>query len=474
MRKFELMSADLTAFQGAWGLRRRASWRVVVAVAFGVVSPRAQEYFQSGLPVSFQGQRRGSQSSTGSPHYDFSTLQNNLPYVPPSSVISRGDTSFRYGNLSGSLYAGLSTRYTDNVFLVDTGRESDVVIAPRMGVSLNYAPSKASQIGLDLGLGYDFYINNPELNFLNAGLSPSSVLNYRVIVGNVMIVVYDRFIAPSDNRTRAEVVASQEPGATALVNSQIIDNTLGTTASWAINEELVLLGGYGYGITRNYSGNFSSQDRDTHTLSSSLEKRFGPVWSTGVYGRMSSSDFLEEVQNDATSWSTGPILSFRPFKNIQCSASVGYTVSEFDVGTSPTSIQDDSSFTGLTYEATVNHQFSPRMQHYLSFSQSADLGFGSNYTENQEIAYGIVAPELIRRMGLSGGISWLNYVQSAPVSGSSIQDSGDTLRLYVGADYPFSRRVTGLLGLGHNRRSSDIPSGNYNETTANVSISYRF
>ncbi len=477
MRKFELKSADSVFFRRVRGLRGRASWRVVVAVALvavalGVVSPRAQEYFQSGLPVSFQGQRFGSQSSTGSPHDDFSSLQNNLPYIPPSSPVSRGDTSFRYGNLSGSLYAGLDSRYTDNVLLTHTDQESDLILAPRIGLGLSYTPSKSTQIGLDLGVGYNFYINHSELNFLNAGLTPNSVLNYRVVAGNVMIVAYDRFTAPNDNRTRPEVVTT--PGATALASSQQIDNTLGTTASWAINEDLVLVGGYGFEITRNYSGQFSDQDRDTHLLNSSLEKRFGPVWSAGVYGRYSISDFLEEVQNDATTWSTGPILSFQPFKNLQCSASVGYSASKFDVGTSPTSIQDNSEFGGLTYEATVSHQFSRRMHHHLSISRSTDLGLGSNYTENQGVTYGIIAPEVIRRVGLSGGISWINYVQSAAVTESTIKDSGDTLRLYLGANYPFSRHVTGVMGLAHNRRSSDIEVGNYNETTVHLSVSYRF
>lgn len=475
MRKLELMSADSAAFRRVQDHHRRhPSWQVALALALGgVVSSRAQEYFQAGLPVSFQGDRFSNREMTGSPHDDFASLQNNMPYIPRSSGVSRGDHNFRYGNLSGSMVAVVDARYTDNVILSGTDREADVSLTPSLGVGLIYSPAKSSQIRLDLGIGYNYYVNHTELSFINASLTPNTVLDYRLLIGSVMIVAYDRFTAPNDNRTRPEV-ASSSAGSTALASSQQIDNTIGTTASWAINEDVVLIGGYGYRLTRNFSDEFSSQDRGEHLMNMAMEKRFGPIWSAGAYANYSITEYVIPVQNDATGWSIGPIVSFRPYKNITFSASVGYSVTSFAAGNSPTSIQDVSSFSGLTYEVSLDHQFSQRMRHNLSISKSSSLGFGSNFTESQGITYAIIAPEVIRRLGFSGGVSWVSYSQSAPVTGYTFKDSGDTLRFYLGADYPLTRHIRSGFGLSHNRRASQIEQGNYNETAANVSVSYRF
>ncbi|MSU36262.1 MAG: hypothetical protein EXS36_14430 [Pedosphaera sp.] len=366
----------------------------------------------------------------------------------------------------------LDTRWTDNVYLSGTDEMSDVVLSPQLKVYLIYVPAKSGHIRLDLGLGYNFYINHKELNFLSAGLTPNTVLDYQVVVGNVMTIFYDRLTAPNDNRTRPEVVKGA--GSTALVNSQQLNNTIGMTTIWAINEELVLLGGYGYQIARNFSDLFTSQNYSSHLLNTSLEKRFGPVWSAGAYANYSITDYSEPVQNDATGWSIGPLLSYRPYKNFSLEGSVGYSVTTFEFGGSPTAIQDASNFSGLIYEVSVEHQFSPRMRHQLSIAKTAQLGLGSNFTENQTITYMIAAPEAIRKVGFSAAISWIEYSQSAPVFENIFKDSGTLFRTYLGADYLISRNVNGRLGLAHNRRSSKIVLGDYNETAAMVSLSYMF
>ena len=211
------------------------SWTVAL---FGTEAMQGQEASSSpplpispaisATPLSFQTRgfqsfgydSPGSVSYTGNVYDDFAQqLSQNIPYIPAQHGPT-GDYNFKVGGLTGSLLSTLNFGYTDNIFLAEKKAESDFSIQPGFGLGLQLEVSRQSRLRLDIGLGYNFYVNHSELNYLSASILPNSVLDYRFVVGDVMIVVFDRFSAPNDARLRPEIGT----GSSGLVNYQRINN----------------------------------------------------------------------------------------------------------------------------------------------------------------------------------------------------------------------------------------------------------
>ena len=373
------------------------------------------------------------------------------------------------GGLTGSLFSTLNFGYTDNIFLAEKKAESDFSIQPGFGLGLQLEVSRQSRLRLDIGLGYNFYVNHSELNYLSASILPNSVLDYRFVVGDVMIVVFDRFSAPNDARLRPEIGT----GSSGLVNYQRINNAMGNTVSWAINRDLVLSGGYTFLIDRGLNSNYSQLDRNTHLFNASAQQRVNELWSVGAFGTYAITDYSKSIQNDATSWALGPMFALRPSRYIEIAASVGFTSTTFDLAKNPFSVRDTASFEGLTFEAAIRHQINRSMNHSLTASRSAELGLGSNFSEYTSVTYSL-SWEIIQRMALSGGFSYLNFKQSGVALTGYTPESGGLFRFFVGASYPLAKRLNATFNFAHHLKDSNLLGRDYSQNYVSIGLMYRF
>ncbi len=103
-----------------------------------------------------------------------------------------------------------------------------------------------------------------------------------------------------------------------------------------------------------------------------------------------------------------------------------------------------------------------------SFSRGIEPGFGSNYTDQFSVQYGVlgtISPRLSSNFNFryhSVGLSGLNG------------ENADLYSLSVGAGYQILRRANLGLSYSFRNRSSDQDTGDYTENRVTVTASYQF
>ena len=173
---------------------------LIAAQALGLAA-RGQETFDPGLPPTLASPRipgpAATESTRRTPGSDY-FLGGQFQGATGPSGGDRG-YNFKVGNLTGSFTAAASLTYSDNVLLTGSGAgdSGDLPIIPSVGMNLYYPITKYSELDVSFGVGYVFYVDHSELNRVTASIVPRSSLNYRFVVGDVLVTLYNSATFPS-------------------------------------------------------------------------------------------------------------------------------------------------------------------------------------------------------------------------------------------------------------------------------------
>src|SRR5262245_20333439 len=78
--------------------------------------------------------------------------------------IAAEESHLKWGPVRFQTQAGVNLAYTDNVFYSDVNRSEDFVIIPEIDLKAAWPITELNVLRLSLGLGYEWYLNNTELN----------------------------------------------------------------------------------------------------------------------------------------------------------------------------------------------------------------------------------------------------------------------------------------------------------------------
>ncbi|MEW6305540.1 MAG: hypothetical protein AB1705_18845 [Verrucomicrobiota bacterium] len=300
------------------------------------------------------------------------------PYRTPESV----RYNLKWGKLTGRLSASVQFEYNDNVNLSETSPHEDFSIGPELGLGFLWPIDDVNVLQLDLGVGYRWYMNSPAISTVSIAPSQKSHVDYHLLLGDVRINVHDNFSTQVDPVSFGAVSG----GAANLVNFRRFRNTAGLTADWRARRNLSFYGGYDYSIDRSLSSQFTNLDRDEHTMSAGMNWQASSRITAGVGAAYTITDYIQQVQNDGTSWSIGPRMSWKLSPFLTLDGSMAYSVSEFDnTGT----IGDTDESRGLTYQFGLEHKINRNMSQYFRVSKNVDLGIGSNFTDVLSFQHGL-------------------------------------------------------------------------------------
>ena len=206
-------------------------------------------------------------------------LRSSQAYQQASQARSRLADDNGYGNTRGALSytlgAGLSFEYNDNVNLSGANSEDDLIIAPSVSAGARWVLTKYNSLGLDLSFSYLAYMNNPDFNRVEFGLSPTSDNNigFSFLIKDVRVDIYDSFGVHSD-AFRDASVSSQ---------SKVTEfrNTLGTTAAYEWSNAQIR-GGYSLQKSFFLDSQFENNDRLAHLLDAGFQYAVGPSIYLGI------------------------------------------------------------------------------------------------------------------------------------------------------------------------------------------------
>ena len=386
-------------------------------------------------------------------------IMQTLPY-PAYSAPEASAYNLKWGKMIARVHASTQVEYNDNINLAETNPRSDLSLAPSVGVGFMYPVSKNNLLQLDLGLGYRWYLNSPGVSSLM--LAPNSRLDYRLFISDLSLNFYDNISVQADPVSRPEISGT---GGRDYLNFRRLHNLGGVIAEWRPFRQWGFVGGYSYTLDRSLTSEYLELDYDQHTFSLGAMYQASSRLMLGVNNAYGMTLYRDSFQNDGTTYTVGPIVTWEATRFILVDASVAYSLASYDT---QNRIADSADFQGLVFQVGIRHRINRRMNQNVRAGRSAGLGFGSNYTEMYSLQHGFQW-QLNRAMSLNTIASYEHY-QASNVGG----DSGDRYLLYAGFHYQLTQTWNTTLGYSFALKDSAVAGRDYTQNRLTLELQKRF
>jgi hypothetical protein len=371
--------------------------------------------------------------------------------------------NLKWGDLTGRLTGTVTAEFNDNINLSENNPVADISIGPEIGFGFLYPISEKNVLQLDIGVGYRWYLNSPDVSSITVSPRSSSRLDYYLYFEEGRVNLHDVFyvqVSPVD-------IAALGPGAAGGVNLskfQRFVNTVGVSSDWRPAKQWVFYAGYDYTIDRSLNSDFGSLDRDDHTFSSGVNYVANSRLTVGAYSAFTYTTYRDNVQNDGWNFTIGPRVSYQATKFISLEASAGWTTSDyFDTGT----IADQSNFSSITYQGGVRHTINKRTNHALRGGRSLGLGYGSNFTDTYNLQYSI-------NWLASQGVTLYGTAAYEHIAVSNAGESADRYLFNLGTAFKLSRQWNFGVNYTLSKKDSDQAGNNYIQNRVALDLTRQF
>jgi hypothetical protein len=208
---------------------------------------------------------------------------------------------FAIGPFRGTLTAGLSLYYTDNVGLTNTDTQDQLRLSENLNLRVHWPIIGQNDLSLGIGIGYAETIAGTRAGDNTIlTLSPDSVLGFNFTVANLRFRLFDRFAIYQDPTSDSSV--------TGVVNLNRFRNQGGLAVDWDLNKLIV---------TAQVDDTYTTQNARTASNQSDVQKEL-----LGVNGNRNTVRGLLEA-----SFQLNPELFFGPqLTATQSSVSTGQDI----------------------------------------------------------------------------------------------------------------------------------------------------
>ncbi|HEY1170099.1 MAG TPA: hypothetical protein VGH19_01910 [Verrucomicrobiae bacterium] len=383
--------------------------------------------------------------------------------TPPYRSPQPNRYNLKWGELTGRLTGTVVAEFNDNINLSENNKVADISIGPEIGFGFLYPISDRNVLQLDIGVGYRWYLNSPDVSTITVSPRSSSRLDYYLYFEEGRVNLHDIFyvqISPVDIAAANNAAG----GGVNLSRFQRFVNTVGISSDWRPAKQWVFYAGYDYTIDRSLNSDFTSLDRDDHTFTSGVNYVANSRLTVGAYSAFTFSMYRQAVQNDGWNFSIGPRLSYQLTKFISLEASAGWTTSDyFDTG----SIADQSNFSSFTYQAGVRHTINKRTNHGLRGGRSLGLGYGSNFTDTYNVQYSI-------NWLASQGVSIYSTLAYEHIGVSNFGESANRYLFNIGSGFKLSRQWTMGVSYTLGLKESDTAGNDYIQNRITIDLTRQF
>jgi len=376
-----------------------------------------------------------------------------------------------WGPVSFQIESDLQTEFTDNVLNSAVNRSSDEIIRPDVRLRSYWPITDLNALTLSLGVGYEYYVNNTQLNADAPLISPDSEVALVLYVKNLRFRFHEAFSYQESLYTGGAY--SQQTGQ--WINLQNIgtfgriDNLAGLLADWDLGAFVLSLG-YDH---ENFISTLSTLDYLTRTselFSSSLDVAVGPELHSGVEAKASWNDYQTGQLTDNWRARVGPFVEATPGEYVKLRAGGGYD----GVFIPPNAAGMATDSTPYYAYGRAIHTVNDWLAYSLTVAHENQLGWN---TANMVATY----------VGFSTSLKFIDRVELTPAfyyglgeeSGPSYYRSfyNEKYNYFVislGTAYHFGERWTGDLGYSYIQKDSDIAGNAYYRNRFTVGLTYRF
>lgn len=365
--------------------------------------------------------------------------------------------NFKVGPVLIRMSGGGNIEFNDNINIADVGRKADVVLRPRLQFDGIWHVTDLNTLNLNLGLEYGKFLFNDEFDSRYPLATPNSALSFNLYTGDFRINFHDRFSYQENPLTQAQVAGVARFGR--------FTNTVGTTVDWDLND-VVLTGGYDYGIFLSTTDEFSYLDSSSHNLNFRATFTVDPTTKAGLNMNTSITSFDQNVLNDGSITTAGGFMDMQLSEYIRMHANAGVQIGLFDSG----GINGDTNdLTGFYGDISLDHRLNHFISHTLSFGRNSTLSLNSNFVTIDFIRH-MANFSILKDITLSTEL----FLEHGAESGGPL----DETFLRYGGGFSIGYRLTSQLDMSAQyrfiQRDSNRVFRDFYQNSLGINFNYQF
>jgi hypothetical protein len=372
--------------------------------------------------------------------------------------------SYKSGNFRMLLSPAMSVQWNDNVNLTGTGKESDFILFPTLGVLMTYPLSDRNLLQLNVTGGYSRYVDHPNLS--SWFLSTDSGISLDFYIKDILFNVHDQFSYVQNSSQNAQVAGTGTYGT--------FQNTAGASGNWSLKYVDLTLG-YDRGNTLATSAAFDQTDNASNTGYTRVGYKWNPKLTTGVEGTIAGTTYKQNLLNDNTSYSAGLYGTWNPDSAVQTTLRGGYTLIQFQQTSQQLQTSDLSSW---YVDLGISHQITTAIKYNIDVGHNIGLGLQSDATEYSYANVGLTWDfiknfSLQPTFGFQHGTSGIgSTLVATPGSPLLPEETYNWYSAGLAFNYELTKRFTLTWNYQFTGRSSSLPDRTYNQNIIGLQISY--
>jgi hypothetical protein len=371
--------------------------------------------------------------------------------------------NLRYGPVSFRTGASLRVGYTDNVFYSDQNRKDDIVIMPEADLTAFMEVSELNTLKLAVGLGYEYYVKNSELNPSAPLVNPDSELAFNLFVGNVHIRLHEKF-----SYQETLFINTTAGGQAPLFNFNNVgvfsrwDNLAGLNLDWDLNTVMLSVG-YDHENFASTTSGFEYLDRSSELFSASASFPVADQAKVGLESQAGLHNYdTETTLNDHWQARVGPFVDFKLPEKITFRAGGGYDTAQYDVSGNGNNFSTYYAYGRVSQETRL-------FTHSLGAGHEHLLGQNANNLETTYVRYSISSP-VFEHIELGGSAS----VHFDKEFGGAFLENFTYYLFGLRASYQFHKYWQAELGYEFMLKESDLPLRDFRRNRVSLGVNFTF
>ena len=386
-----------------------------------------------------------------------------------ASTIPASRYNVKVGPVKMLMSATMGAEYNTNVNLSEDNPQADFILTPRIGMGIYWPMTKQNKLRFNVQLGWQYYINNPNLNQQTFLIEPGTefMFNLYLNVPNVRITFFDRptiTVNPVDDPT------FNNRGSNAA-NYAIFNNTAGVDILWDLNDVQI---GLGYSNFLQYAINpdFEYTNRVSNQVYLNGSMLLLPYLRLGLEASATGTVYTAGSQpgsnalNNNLNYTIGPFASGNISRYVDWAAGVGWQITDFNESNNPLNTGNYSDpYFYFSLDHTLNRYFSHRITTGLEAIPSTE----SNYAQLFYARYNFNWL-LINDWSLGGGAFFESGTESPGPNSENFNRAGGTLAL----NYQLTKHWLLNIYYGVIAKGSSVSFDAYNQQRFGLNVTYAF
>jgi len=370
--------------------------------------------------------------------------------------------TFKKGDFQMLVLPSLGFDWNDNVNLSKTNVWQDYIVKPAVGITASYPFSERNLLYLDFSIGYDRYLEHPQLSTFDLNSNSKTGLSFDIGIKDVTTSLHDWISYSQDSSQNATVANTPSYGT--------FENTAGLSSTWDLNQ-VTLSAGYDHENVLATSSQFDDVNHASEMLFARAALQVHPKVTVGLESSANFTAYDQRALNNSDTYSVGPYVEFRPGDYFTLTVRGGYSINQFQNTSTNIQTANQDSWYG---SVNISHQPTDFISYSLDAGREIQSSAQSDLVEDWYVRPNITW-KIIRGLDFNTSISYEHGNQGVGSVGSlpgSPNGKFDWYNFGLSLQHPLTSRLT--LGLNYRLtlRTSATPNDGYTQNMVGLLITY--